>query len=75
MDNDKRAGQCIKQVLTERGISQNRLATAMGASRSTVNQWYNGVSDPQGDSIPQIAQGLELIDDPPFSWSVSLVYY
>ncbi|NEP17259.1 MAG: helix-turn-helix transcriptional regulator [Leptolyngbya sp. SIO4C1] len=57
-----RAGKALKQVLTQYGISQNRLAVTMGVARSTVNQWVNEVSDPLADSVPAIMTALETLE-------------
>ncbi|NJM97838.1 MAG: helix-turn-helix transcriptional regulator [Phormidesmis sp. RL_2_1] len=59
-----RAGKALKYVLTQYGISQNRLAVTMGVARSTVNQWVNEVSDPLADSIPEIMNALEELEPP-----------
>lgn len=57
-----RAGKALKHVLTQYGISQNRLAVTMGVARSTVNQWVNEVSDPLADSVPEIIIALETLE-------------
>ena len=57
-----RAGKALKHVLTQYGISQNRLAVTMGVARSTVNQWVNEVSDPLADSVPEIIKALDSLE-------------
>ncbi|MEM8807085.1 MAG: helix-turn-helix transcriptional regulator [Cyanobacteria bacterium P01_D01_bin.44] len=57
-----KAGKALKSVLTQYGISQNRLAVTMGVARSTVNQWVNEVSDPLADSVPAIMIALEALE-------------
>ncbi len=57
-----KAGKALKHVLTQYGISQNRLAVTMGVARSTVNQWVNEVSDPLADSVPEIIVALETLE-------------
>lgn len=57
-----KAGKALKQVLKTYGISQNRLAVAMGISRTTVNQWFNETRDPLAESIPDIVAALEALD-------------
>ena len=57
-----KAGKALKEVLTQYGISQNRLAVTMGVARSTVNQWVNEVSDPLADSVPAIMIALEALE-------------
>ncbi|BAU11689.1 unknown protein [Leptolyngbya sp. NIES-3755] len=57
-----KAGQALRQVLEDFGISQNRLAVEMGIGRSNVNRWVNNFADPVGDAILEIRDGLERID-------------
>ncbi|HAA30961.1 MAG TPA: XRE family transcriptional regulator [Cyanobacteria bacterium UBA8553] len=57
-----KAGQALKQVLETYGISQNRLAVIMGVQRSNVNRWVNEATDPAGDSVLEIGQGLRQIN-------------
>ncbi|MFP4122720.1 MAG: XRE family transcriptional regulator, partial [Coleofasciculus sp.] len=35
-----RAGQALKQALRTYGISQNKLAVALGIERTIVNRWF-----------------------------------
>jgi transcriptional regulator with XRE-family HTH domain len=67
-----RAGKALKHVLTQYGISQNRLAVTMGVARSTVNQWVNEVSDPLADSVPEIMNALETLEPPAASIFLNL---
>lgn len=57
-----KAGQALKQVLENYGISQNRLAVIMGVRRSNVNRWVNEETDPAADSVLEIRDGLEKIN-------------
>ena len=57
-----KAGQALKQVLETYGISQNRLAVIMGTRRSNVNRWVNEETDPAGDAVLEIRDGLEKIN-------------
>lgn len=57
-----KAGTVLKQVLETYGISQNRLAVIMGVQRSNVNRWVNEATDPAGDSVLEIGQGLRQIN-------------
>lgn len=57
-----KAGTVLKQVLETYGISQNKLAMAMGIGRSSINRWVNENRDPSGDSILEIRRGLQKID-------------
>jgi transcriptional regulator with XRE-family HTH domain len=57
-----KAGTVLKQVLDAYGISQNKLAVAMGTGRSSINRWVNENRDPSGDAILEIRRGLQKID-------------
>jgi transcriptional regulator with XRE-family HTH domain len=57
-----KAGTVLKRVLETYGISQNKLAVAMGTGRSSINRWVNENRDPSGDAILAIRAGLEKID-------------
>ena len=58
-----KAGKALRQVLETYGISQNRLAIAMGVNRATVNQWFNETRDPLAEAIPDIVQALEQLNE------------
>lgn len=58
-----KAGKALRQVLETYGISQNRLAVTMGVSRTTVNQWFNEVSDPLAEAVTEIIKALRQIDE------------
>lgn len=57
-----KAGTVLKQVLEAYGISQNKLAVAMGIGRSSINRWVNENRDPGGDAILEIRKGLNKIN-------------
>lgn len=57
-----KAGRALKQVLETYNITQNRLAIAMGISRSNIHRWINEVGDPLGDNILDIRKALKEID-------------
>jgi transcriptional regulator with XRE-family HTH domain len=57
-----KAGTVLKRVLEAYGISQNKLAVAMGIGRSSINRWVNENRDPSGDAILEIRKGLQKID-------------
>ena len=57
-----KAGTVLKQVLANYGISQNKLAVAMGIGRSSINRWVNENRDPGGDTILAIRKGLRSIN-------------
>ena len=58
-----RAGKALRQVLQTYGISQNKVAVAMGINRSTVNQWVHESSDPLADSIPDLVAALRSLNE------------
>jgi transcriptional regulator with XRE-family HTH domain len=58
----RKAGKALKQVLEAYGISQNKLAVAMGIGRSTIHHWVNESRDPGGDAILEIRRGLQKIN-------------
>ncbi|HEY9666479.1 MAG TPA: helix-turn-helix transcriptional regulator [Coleofasciculaceae cyanobacterium] len=57
-----KAGKALKQVLEAYGISQNKLAVAMGVGRSTVHYWFKGTQDPSADAFLEIRKGLRKIN-------------
>jgi transcriptional regulator with XRE-family HTH domain len=57
-----KAGNALRQVLETYGISQNKLAVAMGIGRSTIHHWVNKSRDPGGDAILEIRIGLQKIN-------------
>lgn len=58
-----RAGKALNQVLDTYGISQNKLAVAIGVDRSVVHQWVKEKRDPVAESVLAIAEGLEKINE------------
>lgn len=57
-----RAGKSLKQVLESHGISQNKLAVAMGVRASVIYRWVHELADPTGDTITEIAKALQTIN-------------
>ncbi|NJL23426.1 MAG: helix-turn-helix transcriptional regulator [Leptolyngbyaceae cyanobacterium SM1_3_5] len=57
-----KAGKALRQVLETYGISQNRLAVAMGIARSTVSHWFNETRDPSAEAVTEIIEGLRQIE-------------
>jgi transcriptional regulator with XRE-family HTH domain len=56
-----KAGRALKQVLETYGITQNKLAVTMGITRSSIHRWIYEISDPVGDAIIDIRDGLQKI--------------
>jgi predicted transcriptional regulator len=57
-----KAGKALRHVLSNYGISQNRLAVTMGINRSTVHQWVNEISDPLAEAVTQVIKALREIE-------------
>jgi transcriptional regulator with XRE-family HTH domain len=57
-----RAGQALKQVLEEFGISQNKLAVMLEIDRSAVFKWVHGQRDPSAENVAEITKALNQID-------------
>ncbi|HAX76290.1 MAG TPA: XRE family transcriptional regulator [Cyanobacteria bacterium UBA11372] len=55
-------GKALKQVLETHAISQNKLATVMGVKPFVVYRWYYEKIDPRGETILNIAEGLQQIE-------------
>jgi transcriptional regulator with XRE-family HTH domain len=58
-----KAGKALRQVLETYGISQNKLAVAMGLNRSTVYQWFHEVTDPSAESLLEILAALDTLNE------------
>jgi plasmid maintenance system antidote protein VapI len=56
-----KAGKALRQVLETYGISQNKVAVAMGVDRASVNRWVHEQRDPAGDVIVGIKAALKQI--------------
>lgn len=41
----------IKMIMTERGLTQQKLADALGVNQTTVGQWLAGNKKPSYDNI------------------------
>ena len=57
-----KAGFVLRKVLTTHGISQNKLAIAMGVRSSVVYRWFNERIDPTGDTLVKIVEALKTLD-------------
>lgn len=57
-----KAGRVLKQVLQNHGISQGKLAAAMGVWSSNVYRWANEVRDPSAETIVKIVEALEKLN-------------
>lgn len=57
-----RAGQALKQTLNSYGISQNKLAVALGIERNKVFRWFHEQIDPTAETVADIVKALNKID-------------
>lgn len=48
----------IKEIRTEKGVTQLELAKKLGVSRSTVAMWEAGINTPNASKIPEISKAL-----------------
>lgn len=56
-----KASQTLRWVLENYGISQNKLAVAMGINRANVGRWFHGL-DPSAENLAEITKALKEID-------------
>jgi len=57
-----KAGQALKQVLEEYGISQYSLSVAMDVERNNVHRWVNEKRDPTAETVVEIVRALKTIN-------------
>ena len=57
-----RAGKALKTVLKTYGISQNKLAVALGIERSIVFRWFHEVTDPTAQTVVEIVKVVKKIN-------------
>ena len=57
-----KAGQALKQVLEEYGISQYSLSVAMDVERNNVYRWANEKRDPTAETVVEIVRALKSMD-------------
>ena len=48
----------LEKLIKKRGLSQEKLANAMGVTQGAVSQWVLGISKPASDKIPKLAKAL-----------------
>lgn len=49
-------GDYLKQLRTERGMSQEKLAEAIGISRQSISKWEQGLSSPDIENIKKLSE-------------------
>lgn len=53
-----KAGDSLKQALGDYGISQSKLAEALGVERPIVFRWFHGQTDPTAETVVMIVDAL-----------------
>ena len=53
----------LRQIIQERDITQDSIATHIGVSRQTVSQYANGISDPSFETLGKIADYFNVTTD------------
>jgi len=57
-----KAGRVLKTVMQGYGISQGKLAAAMGIGASNVYRWANEIRDPGSETVIKILEALEKLN-------------
>ena len=57
-----KAGQALKQVLEQYGISQYSLSVAMDVERNNVHRWVNEKRDPTAETVVEIVRALKSLN-------------
>ena len=52
--------EIIKQIMLERGLSQDAFAKLIGVNQTTVSQWLLGKKKPGYDSIQTLCEKFEI---------------
>ena len=52
-------GQRLREVLSERGVSQERLKRELPVSGSVIYKWLSGINQPSTESLIQLAHYLD----------------
>lgn len=46
----------MTQLRVRAGLTQKKVAEALGTAQSTIAMWENGISLPRADKLPEIAK-------------------
>ncbi|MEQ8957453.1 MAG: helix-turn-helix transcriptional regulator [Coleofasciculus sp. C2-GNP5-27] len=57
-----KAGKALRQALETFGISQNKLAVALGVKPYVVFRWFHEQTDPSAETAADIAKALQSLD-------------
>jgi transcriptional regulator with XRE-family HTH domain len=56
-------GEKIKELRTEKGLSQLKLAKAIGTSQKAIDYWERGVNEPKASYILALADFFDVSCD------------
>ncbi|MDE5911889.1 MAG: helix-turn-helix domain-containing protein [Clostridia bacterium] len=56
-------GEVIKELRTERDLSQQKLAEAIGVSQKAIDYWERGINEPKASYIARLADFFEVSCD------------
>ena len=59
----KTLGETLKELRTERGMTQEFVAESLGVSRQAVSKWENGSSEPSTSNLIAIAKLYEILPE------------
>ena len=48
----------LESLMKKRGLSQEKLAHAVGVTQGAVSQWVIGIAKPASDKLPKLAKVL-----------------
>ncbi len=63
MTNPMKQTYRIKELRKERGLTQKKLAEAVGYAQSVICDWEKGVSDPSAQAVIQLARFFQVSTD------------
>lgn len=58
-----RIGERIKELRTEKGLSQERLARQIGVSQKAIDYWERGVNEPKASYILALCDFFDVSAD------------
>lgn len=61
-------GKNIKDGMAAKGLTQAKLAIALGVKQNTVSQWVTGVNEPSCEMIVKICKVLDITPNELFDW-------
>ncbi|MBQ8426295.1 MAG: helix-turn-helix transcriptional regulator [Clostridia bacterium] len=56
-------GEIIKELRTDKGISQKQLADVIGVGQATVSEWERSVNEPKASYIEKLADYFNISTD------------